>query len=96
MNSPTGHSEAEYAIIIITIIIIIICVSVSMSVCMSICVCGTAGSEGKLSSVTHKLSLLTAVANLSHNAVSGVDSIESLSTTIIDLFISLISNEGQS
>jgi len=87
MNSPTGHSQAEYAIIII-----IICLSVSMS----ICVCGTAGLEGKLSSVTHKLSLLMAVANLSHNAVSGVDSIESLSTTVIDLFISLISNEGQS
>jgi len=84
MNSPTGHPEAEYAIIIIIIIIII---------CLSVC---TAGSEGKLSSVTHKLSLLTAVANLSHNAVSGVDSIESLSTTVIDLFISLISNEGQS
>ena len=83
MNSPTGHPEAEYAIIIITIIII----------CLSVC---TAGLEGKLSSVTHKLSLLTAVANLSHNAVSGVDSIESLSTTVIDLFISLISNEGQS
>ena len=83
MNSPTGHPEAEYAITIIIIIII----------CLSVC---TAGSEGKLSSITHKLSLLTAVTNLSHNAVSGVDSIESLSTTVIDLFISLISNEGHS
>jgi len=55
---------------------------------------GYAGVEGKLASMTQKLCLVTAVANLSHNSVSGTSSIESLAVVVVDMFISLLQNEG--
>ena len=52
------------------------------------------GAEGKLAGMTQKLSLLTAISNLTHNSVSGTDAIESLATAVIDMFISLLQSEG--
>ena len=52
------------------------------------------GAEGKLAGMTQKLCLLTAIANLSHNSVSGTSSIESLAATVVDMFISLLQSEG--
>jgi len=55
--------------------------------------CGS-GAEGKLAGMSQKLSLLTAIANLSHNSVSGTSSIESLAVAVVDMFISLLQSEG--
>ena len=48
------------------------------------------GSEGKLSSLNQKLSLLTAIGNLSQNAVSGVSSIETLAQTVAEMLLPLL------
>jgi len=52
------------------------------------------GAEGKLAGMTQKLCLVTAVANLAHNPVSGTSSIESLAATVVDMFVSMLQNEG--
>ena len=52
------------------------------------------GAEGKLAGMTQKLCLVTAIANLSHNSVSGTGSIESLATAVVDMFISMLQNEA--
>ena len=57
--------------------------------------CGS-GAEGKLAGVTQKLCLVTAIANLAHNSVSGTSSIESLAAAVVDMFISMLQNEGLS
>lgn len=53
------------------------------------------GSEGKLTSLNQKLSLLTAVGNLSYNAVLGTTSIETLALSVIELLLPLL-QEGLS
>ena len=57
--------------------------------------CGS-GAEGKLAGMTQKLCLVTAIANLAHNSVSGTSSIESLAAAVVDMFISMLQNEGLS
>jgi len=52
------------------------------------------GVEGKLAGMTQKLCLVTAIANLTNNSVSGTSSIESLAAAVVDMFISLLQNEG--
>lgn len=48
------------------------------------------GSEGKLTSLNQKLSLLTAVGNLSYNTVLGTTSIETLALSVIELLLPLL------
>jgi len=54
------------------------------------------GAEGKLAGLPQKLCLLTAIANLAHNSVSGTSSIELLASAVIDMFISLLQSESGS
>jgi len=56
--------------------------------------CGS-GADGKLAGMTQKLCLVTAIANLTHNSVSGTSSIESLAAGIVDMFICLLQSEGR-
>ena len=51
--------------------------------------CGS-GAEGKLACMTQT------IANLAHNSVSGTSSIESLAAAVVEMFISMLQNEGLS
>jgi hypothetical protein len=52
------------------------------------------GAEGKLSGLPQKLSLVTCVANFSQCAVSGTSTVQALATSVVELFITLLQNEG--
>ena len=54
-----------------------------------------AGAEGKLSGVPQKLSLVTGVANFSQCSVVGTSTVQTLATTVIELFVALLQNEGE-
>jgi len=54
----------------------------------------TLGSEGKLTLQEQKISVLTAVGNLSHNTVSGSATLQELSGQVTEQFIPLLSTEG--
>jgi hypothetical protein len=57
--------------------------------------CFSPGSEGKLSLTEQKISVLQAVGNLSKNTVSGAPTLQNLSTSIVELFIPVLSSEGK-
>ena len=52
------------------------------------------GSEGKLALTDQKLSVLKAIGNMSRNTVSGAGTLQNLSTTVAELFITMLSSEG--
>ncbi|KAL3857310.1 hypothetical protein ACJMK2_011991 [Sinanodonta woodiana] len=52
------------------------------------------GSEGKLTLTEQKISVLQAIGNMGKNAVSGTASLQNLSTTVAELFLSLLQNEA--
>ena len=54
-----------------------------------------AGSEGKLTVVAHRLSVLTGIGNLSYNTVSGNTSVQQLTTAVVLQFIPFLQQEGK-
>ncbi|ESN99099.1 hypothetical protein HELRODRAFT_107160 [Helobdella robusta] len=54
------------------------------------------GSEGKLTVVSQKINLLTAIGKMSSNVERGVAaSVEELTTFVVDQFVAFVLNEGQ-
>ena len=52
------------------------------------------GSAGKLSHAAQRLGLLSGIGRFSYHLVSGVSSIESLSSAVVDMFLSFLQAEG--
>lgn len=53
------------------------------------------GSEGKLTIADQRISVLQAIGNVSQNSVSGANTLESLSTTVVEKFLPLLQSEGE-
>nr|XP_022338883.1 eIF-2-alpha kinase activator GCN1-like [Crassostrea virginica] len=51
------------------------------------------GSEGKLTIADQRISVLQAIGNVSQNSVSGANTLESLSTTVVEKFLPLLQSE---
>ncbi|ESO82427.1 hypothetical protein LOTGIDRAFT_223326 [Lottia gigantea] len=51
------------------------------------------GSEGKLTILEQKLSVITAIGNLYYNIVSGTTSVQNMSSTVAELFIPTLTTE---
>ena len=54
------------------------------------------GSEGKLTIVTQRMGMLTGIGNLSYNSVMGHTSVHALASSMVEMFIVPLQQEGQS
>ena len=64
--------------------------------CQICCICYimNLGSEGKLTVVTQRMGLLAGIGNFSYNTVGGGNSMQNLASSVAELFIPVLQQEG--